>query len=218
MEVLASLLRGWGFPTDELEVAADAGHVAAPLLLILALAASDGYYQCSSSTEGDGEGGVRERTRAAPWQRPLRISRFVVSLGGMACDGYSLYISLAGSKEASHIYGGLAVLSWGFMLAGLAWAASQKKSASLPLALWGATEVASGAPQLVVEGAGAPRIAAMACKAALLLSSMLLRERVKAEEGEEEGGSAEEPPEGGGDDVSHSNLHEESNPFTQLFL
>lgn len=236
---------GWrGMTGEDLEALENAGHLASLVLVILALAASDGC--CTRHREGEGggrgagAGGVGgagggslgrasvSATMAARKSTATLALRMLAALVGMGCDGYSLWMPLS-SGPGQHVDvsldHGLAVLSWAFLTGALAWAYSRQRSCRAAAVLWSATEAATGTPHLMSLAQGrvgwdlVATVAPMVCRGVILMTALMLSERIVPAGAAEGGGMEEvEAPEGGSEDVSATNLHEDGNPVAQLLL
>ncbi len=201
---------------DELYVLAAAGHLVAPLVLAVGLATFGGW--CSSRAS---------HVASSFWATTLR---FVLGLMGLGGDGYLVAapLSLSDSSGAGigAVESGLAVLSWACLLCGTAWAAGRCPARGAIL-LWCGVELVCSTPLcalLISEFSSQPQtygkrcyivLLPITCKFFIALSAGIFKDK----HGSGEGGSAThdsiDDEEG---KVTDENLHELSNPLSQLLL
>jgi hypothetical protein len=201
---------------DEFFELAAAGHLLAPLFLALGLATSGGW--CSS--------GWRDQTTSY-W---ISTMRFILGLIGLGGDSYLVAspLALPSSSQAGigSVESGLAVVSWAFLLCGSVWAASKRTQAKRAVLLWCGVELVCRGPLCVLLIVGIyqqPQSSEARCyvllmpmiaKILMALSAAIFRET--DESGEDS--HTRECMEDQQGKVTDENLHELSNPLSQLLL
>lgn len=182
---------------------AGGGHLLAPFLLCISLAA---FKQQPSKKD----------VSLVFW---LLIT--LLALVGLGGECYLVAVPTGFYGDAQEIDAGLGVLSWACFFAGAAWGWSKGMSAKYGILLWCAVELVCCSPLSILilynsmspPGLSLAAVAStLATKALIMCFAIALSER---------SGVAWDPEEGWMEDcggVSEENLHELSNPLSQMLL